>query len=81
MDATMCVLDGDPASQLLIGKPIVHTRIYILDQHLQPAPIGVAGELYVGGAQVARGYLNRAQLTEERFIASPFVAGERLYKT
>ncbi|MBT2745530.1 MULTISPECIES: non-ribosomal peptide synthase/polyketide synthase [unclassified Lysobacter] len=81
VDATMCVLDGDPSSQLLIGKPIVHTRIYILDQHLQPAPIGVAGELYVGGAQVARGYLNRAQLTEERFIASPFVAGERLYKT
>jgi arthrofactin-type cyclic lipopeptide synthetase C len=64
-----------------IGTRIDDLRIYMLDGHLSPVPLGVAGELYIGGAGVARGYLNRPELTSERFIASPFVAGDRLYKT
>ena len=66
-----------------IGRVIANTQIYILDNHLQPVPIGVPGELHIGGAGLARGYLNRPELTEQKFIPNPFSdePGSRLYKT
>ncbi|EAZ91769.1 non-ribosomal peptide synthetase [Crocosphaera chwakensis] len=64
-----------------IGRPIDNTQLYILDPYLKPVPMGVTGELYIGGAGVARGYLNRPELTAQRFISNPFNPQERLYKT
>jgi len=63
-----------------IGRPIANVQVYILDRHLKPVPIGVAGELHIGGMGLARGYLNQPQLTAEKFIPNPFGEG-KLYKT
>jgi len=84
VDVTFWACERDSSRQTVpIGRPIANTQIYILDAHLEPIPIGVPGELCIGGVGVARGYLNRPELTAEKFIRDPFRSepDARLYKT
>jgi amino acid adenylation domain-containing protein len=80
-------LNGEPIKEqsetVPLGRPLSNIQIYILDHHLQPVPIGVPGELHIGGDNLARGYLNQAELTKQKFVDNPFSdeLGARLYKT
>ena len=81
--SSVCLIESE-AGPVVIGPPIANTQFYILDSHLKPLPVGVPGELHIGGSGLARGYLNRPELTAEKFIADPLInekPGERLYKT
>lgn len=83
-DVTHYPIYTPPAEEILnlpIGRPVSNTQLYVLDKHLQPVPIGVSGELYVGGVGVGRGYLYNETLTNQVFIDNPFAVGARLYKT
>ncbi|MET1255506.1 amino acid adenylation domain-containing protein [Aliikangiella maris] len=79
---THTVDEIDPElTSLPIGKPLSNTHIYILDDALKPVPLNTPGQIYIGGAGVAKGYLNRQDLTQEKFIANPFIKGDVIYKT
>ncbi|MEC1231212.1 amino acid adenylation domain-containing protein, partial [Bacillus paralicheniformis] len=82
-ETTVCATAGvyGGSGRPHIGSPIANTNVYVLDQNQKPVPTGVVGELCVGGISLARGYLNRRELTAEKFISHPFESGERLYRT
>jgi non-ribosomal peptide synthetase component F len=73
---------GGADDPITIGKPVANTTVYVVDRSLRPLPVGVPGEILIGGAGVARGYLERPELTQERFVPDPFGGPEsRLYRT
>lgn len=79
--STYFQIEREFESTIPIGRPVCNSSAYILDKQLKLQPIGVPGELYVGGDGIARGYLNRQELTEAKFVDHPFILGERLYRT
>src|SRR5262249_41639316 len=81
---TALTLSGEPGEWPVlpsIGRPVAKTQIYVLDEGGEPVPVGVVGEIYIGGANVARGYLHRPELTQQRFISDRFSGSGRLYRT
>ncbi|MGW0177572.1 amino acid adenylation domain-containing protein, partial [Rhodococcus sp. NPDC003322] len=79
--STHRLVDGTETVSVPMGAPVSNTQVYVLDARLHPVPVGVAGELYLSGAQLARGYHGRVDLTSDRFVANPYRPGERMYRT
>ncbi|MGB7605871.1 MAG: amino acid adenylation domain-containing protein [Lutisporaceae bacterium] len=84
-EATVCstcyTCTGEEETKVSIGRPITNYRLYILDEKQQPQPVGVQGEIYISGEGIARGYINKAELTKDKFLINPFVEGEKMYRT
>lgn len=82
VNSTRFKVDGPQGNRIVpIGSPNINTTIRLLDDALQPVPVGVIGEIYIGGTHLARGYLDRPGLTADRFVADPWTPGQRLYRT
>jgi len=84
-EATVCstyyACTGEEESKVPIGRPIANYRVYILNEREQPQPVGVPGEIYISGEGISRGYINKPELTREKYLQDPFVEGERMYRT
>ncbi|SDH30826.1 non-ribosomal peptide synthase domain TIGR01720/amino acid adenylation domain-containing protein [Rhodococcus triatomae] len=81
VDVTYHEVGDDDATVVPIGVPVWNTRVHVLDRRLRAVPVGIVGELYLSGVQLARGYVARPELTADRFVANPFAEGERMYRT